>query len=67
MQNLEDTKQHELAIINFEEEVKDHPPTSECPDPECIICGYRDCSHNEPLHYHHDGCPACFAEEMKNE
>lgn len=21
----------------------DHPPTAECPDPECLICGYRDC------------------------
>jgi len=26
---------------------------------ECIRCGELDCPHNEPLHYHHDGCPAC--------
>ena len=19
-----------------------------------------DCPHDEPLHYHHDGCPACY-------
>lgn len=26
---------------------------------ECMACGVRDCPHGEPLHYHHDGCPAC--------
>lgn len=30
-----------------------------CRDPECMCCGARDCPHNEPMHYHHDGCPAC--------
>lgn len=28
-------------------------------DGECIICGSIICPHGEPLHYHHDGCPAC--------
>lgn len=32
---------------------------------ECLVCGERDCPHGEPLHYHHDGCPACvFDEEL---
>jgi hypothetical protein len=26
---------------------------------ECTLCGVLDCKHGEPLHYHHDGCPAC--------
>ena len=26
---------------------------------ECMACGVRDCPYGEPLHYHHDGCPAC--------
>lgn len=26
---------------------------------ECMGCGARNCPHSEPLHYHHDGCPAC--------
>ncbi len=30
---------------------------------ECIACGERDCPHGEPLHYHHDGCPACVFDE----
>jgi hypothetical protein len=30
-----------------------------CPIVECDLCGVRDCPHDEPLHYHHDGCPAC--------
>lgn len=31
-----------------------------CKVDECMVCGVRDCPYNEPLHYHHDGCPACF-------
>lgn len=40
-------------------QVPGHPPGPRCPDPECMVCGVRDCPHFEPLHYHHDGCPAC--------
>jgi hypothetical protein len=40
-------------------QVLDHPPTAECPDPECMVCAMRDCPDHEPLHYHHDGCPCC--------
>lgn len=28
-------------------------------DGGCLACGARDCPDGEPLHYHHDGCPAC--------
>lgn len=41
------------------QEAKTHPPTDECPDPECMVCAVRDCPDQEPLHYHHDGCPCC--------
>lgn len=30
-----------------------------CREPECLLCGMRDCPLHEPLHYHHDGCPVC--------
>ncbi|MFK3741651.1 hypothetical protein [Massilia sp. TN1-12] len=30
-----------------------------CPDPECLTCGEIICQYNEPLHFHHDGCPSC--------
>lgn len=30
-----------------------------CDDPECFTCGKIICPHSEPLHFHHDGCPAC--------
>jgi len=30
-----------------------------CGDPECHECGEAVCPHGEPLHFHHDGCPAC--------
>jgi len=26
---------------------------------ECSECGRIVCPHGEPLHFHHDGCPAC--------
>ncbi len=37
--------------------------TAACVNLECLACGERDCPHGEPLHYHHDGCPACVFEE----
>lgn len=44
----------------FEETYElDHPPTKDCPYLECTICSERDCPHEDPLHYHHDGCPSC--------
>jgi hypothetical protein len=36
-----------------------HPPASECPEDECMVCSMRDCPHSDPLHYHHDGCGSC--------
>jgi hypothetical protein len=31
-----------------------------CPVEECMLCSVRDCPGQEPLHYHHDGCPYCY-------
>jgi hypothetical protein len=30
-----------------------------CPNGECMECSVVVCPHKEPLHFHHDGCPAC--------
>ena len=30
-----------------------------CDATECMICSIAQCPHSEPLHFHHDGCPAC--------
>ena len=30
-----------------------------CQIPECEWCGEIICPWREPLHFHHDGCPAC--------
>jgi len=38
-----------------------------CEKLECLDCGVHDCPHGEPLHYHHDGCPACYFETMKEQ
>ena len=52
-----------IDIPDFEKEALTHIKTTDCEDNECIICGYRDCPEHEPLHYHHDGCPACIYKE----
>lgn len=52
---------------DFMKEAKNHKNTEHCINEECIFCGYNDCPHHEPLHYHHDGCPACFQEEVTKE
>ena len=31
---------------------------------ECLVHGAQDCPKGEPLHYHHDGCPACDEDEL---
>lgn len=36
-----------------------HGSPRECGREECDLCSVIDCPHNEPLHYHHDGCPSC--------
>jgi len=30
-----------------------------CGGDECMECGEIVCPYGEPLHLHHDGCPAC--------
>lgn len=44
---------------------KDHVdgPPEKCPANECMICAVIDCPHGEPLHFHHDGCPACVFDD----
>ena len=37
----------------------DGPQGDCCSDPECSICAILCCPFAEPLHFHHDGCPAC--------
>lgn len=32
---------------------------AQCKTDECAVCGSIICPHGEPLHFHHDGCPAC--------
>lgn len=39
--------------------VREHAKDFQDADGESAILGILDCPHHEPLHYHHDGCPAC--------
>lgn len=38
---------------------------AECKMDECALCGSIVCPHGEPLHFHHDGCPACSFDEPR--
>ena len=31
---------------------------AQCPDAECSECGRIICPLGDPMHFHHDGCPA---------
>jgi len=57
----------ELKAITYEElkDMKcDCKNQIDAQNNECTPCGMRDCPHDEPQHYHHDGCPACINEEV---
>jgi hypothetical protein len=34
-----------------------NPP---CQEEDCYSCAASQCPGNEPLHFHHDGCPHCY-------
>ncbi len=58
--------QAELAILRdkiaFLRSEHGHPLDS-CDDGECMVCGVLHCPEGEPLHFHHDGCPACSMDD----
>lgn len=62
MNQLEATKKLEEILgrsIFATEAAKCSGNIETCKIDECMLCGVRNCPENEPLHYHHDGCPAC--------
>lgn len=63
------SKEYDALRETTREELKSsfreaHGSLEECEDPECMICGIIECPHDEPLHFHHDGCPDCYADEV---
>ncbi len=42
----------------------DRPCDPPCDDEYCAGCAMSECAFREPLHRHHDGCPACWTEEQ---
>lgn len=51
---------HDLEQVAREKMTQIDALLAHCPDPECLTCGAIICPHHEPLHFHHDGCPACY-------
>ena len=43
----------------------DYPCKVNCDDSDHLECAEAICPHDEPLHNHHDGCPACYHAEME--
>jgi hypothetical protein len=35
-----------------------------CPDMECQECARIVCFSNDPMHFHHDGCPSCERSQL---
>lgn len=50
---------HTLIAMRFVQGRLDDETLNRCTDPECPDCGRIICPYHEPLHFHHDGCPAC--------
>ncbi len=44
----------------------DKPCEPRCEREYCAGCAMDECPHWEPLHRHHDGCPACACHEMEH-
>lgn len=52
-----------LRLINHPEPTCDESKPL-CNDPECMFCSVIHCPSMDPLHYHHDGCPSCYLENL---
>ena len=52
-----DEAKYQLARSYQSEKCTLDPQT--CKEAECFACGVLMCPHAEPMHLHHDGCPAC--------
>jgi hypothetical protein len=52
-----------IAQLHWGQGGPEHERTS-CTDSECTTCAILLCPFGEPLHYHHDGCPACHWPEL---
>ena len=60
-----DTGQLSVELAALKEKIEGVREAHTCIDlreSECDICGALDCPKAEPLHYHHDGCPSCEAD-----
>lgn len=53
-----DSAIQEAMRLPTEELMKKHDVDA-CKTDECLLCGIILCPKKEPLHLHHDGCPAC--------
>jgi hypothetical protein len=59
MSNITTTGNALIYALHGMDPEHDVPCSPPCEDEYCAGCAMQDCPHREPLHRHHDGCPAC--------
>lgn len=57
---------NELIYSLHDMDLASPPCEPRCEDEYCAGCAMAECPHGEPLHRHHDGCPACCAEPYED-
>lgn len=62
---LSPTEEEEVYDI-FRQMTNAHVREPDCSESECALCGFLDCPFEDPLHYHHDGCPSCWTAKNQN-
>jgi hypothetical protein len=56
----------ELVAKNRQLEQKLDRLLNHCQDGECSECAKIICPFEDPMHFHHDGCPSCYVPEATN-
>lgn len=63
MVDIPDANAFVHSLLGMDPE-NDSPCEPRCEEEYCAGCAMAECPHKEPLHRHHDGCPACWFDEQ---
>jgi len=58
---LVDSQAAEIAVLHEKlDAMLAHTSDNKCEGPECSVCAEIICPEKSCMHFHHDGCPACY-------
>lgn len=60
-------KSEQERLTTMVDQLLEHAGKCECEGGECSRCGEIVCPHRDPMHFHHDGCPSCYAADHKED